>query len=245
VTPDNLVNTISLPVQKVGAAFYFHPDTVARGKELGLDGFRFYFLGRGGVLGDVEPRVVSSAFGYFNPSLVDKMWTTAKAKVEPRQAAREYLACAHALARTTLADTADLDGFCSAAEAVVAAADPGALALYAGLSAEPLPDDAPARAYQLACVLREHRGSAHLVAIRAAGLSPKVAHAIKRPDDVASFGYAPEDIPEISDDERARHAEAEETTNRIERPAYAALDEAQAEALAKGVAAMAKAFGVS
>ena len=40
----------------IGAAFYFHPDTVARGKEAGLDGFRFYILGRGGVLGDVEDR---------------------------------------------------------------------------------------------------------------------------------------------------------------------------------------------
>lgn len=43
----------------IGAAFYFHPDTLARGKAAGLDGFRFYILGRGGVLGDVEPAVVT------------------------------------------------------------------------------------------------------------------------------------------------------------------------------------------
>ena len=56
------------------AVFYFAPSTVAVGKEHGLDGFRFYFLGRGGVLGDVESQVVASAFGYFEPGLGDKMW---------------------------------------------------------------------------------------------------------------------------------------------------------------------------
>ena len=58
----------------IGSAFYFHPDTVAKAKSLGLDGFRMYFLGRGGVLGDVEPAVVSSAFGYFEPGLLAHMW---------------------------------------------------------------------------------------------------------------------------------------------------------------------------
>ena len=42
------------PLGQIGQAYYFHPDTLARGKELGLDGFRWYMLGRGGVLGDVE-----------------------------------------------------------------------------------------------------------------------------------------------------------------------------------------------
>ncbi|MPY93588.1 MAG: hypothetical protein GEV08_11155 [Acidimicrobiia bacterium] len=242
MTPDKLVNTVSPKFQALGGAFYFHPDTLARGKELGLDGFRFYVLGRGGVLGDVESRVVTSAFGYFNAPLVDKLWNSAKAKVEPRQAAREYLACGHALARTKLADTAGLDAFCAAAEAVVAAADPGALALFAGISAEPLPDDAPARAYQLTSVLREHRGSAHLAAVRAVGLSPKVAHTIKRPTDVANFGYGPEEVPEITDEDRARHARAEEITNLIEAPAYGVLDDAGATALAAGVDGIEAAF---
>ncbi|MGI9594675.1 MAG: helix-turn-helix domain-containing protein, partial [Acidimicrobiales bacterium] len=53
------------PIGAAGAAFYVNPDTLARGKELGLDGFRFYVLGRGGVMGDVPAKVVESAFGYF------------------------------------------------------------------------------------------------------------------------------------------------------------------------------------
>ena len=242
MTPDQLINSVSPKLQSVGAAFYFNPQTIARGKELGLDGFRFYFLGRGGVLGDVEARVVASAFGYFNPPLVDKLWNSAKEKRAPREAGRAYLAAAHQLARDTLGDVAGLEAFCAAAEAVDAAADPAALPLYAGISAEPLPEDAPARAYQLACVLREHRGSAHLAAVRAVGLSPKVAHFIKRPGDTAAFGYGPDDAPEITDEDRAKHARAEEVTNLIEAPAYAVLDDAGAKALQDGADAMAAAF---
>ena len=122
-------------------------------------------------------------------------------------------------------------------------ADPGALALFAGISSEALPDDPPARAYQLACVLREHRGSAHLAAVRAVGLSPRVAHAIKRPDDVESFGYGPGDVPEITEEHRAKHARAEELTNVIEGPAFAVLDAAGATALREVTDAMAAKLG--
>ena len=43
----------ALKTGDIGSAFYFHPDTLAMAKGHGLDGFRMYFLGRGGVLGDV------------------------------------------------------------------------------------------------------------------------------------------------------------------------------------------------
>ena len=61
--PRETIAAIAPKTADIGSAFYFHPDTVATAKSLGLDGFRMYFLGRGGVLGDVEPAVVSSAFG--------------------------------------------------------------------------------------------------------------------------------------------------------------------------------------
>ena len=53
------------------------------------------------------------------------------------------------------------------------------MALFAGVRAEPVPDDAPAAAIHQAMVIREMRGSAHLAAITAVGLPTKVAHAIK------------------------------------------------------------------
>ena len=60
-----LIAATSPTIGAAGAAFYFHPMTLAKGKSLKLDGFRFYMLGRGGVLGDVEADVVASSFGYF------------------------------------------------------------------------------------------------------------------------------------------------------------------------------------
>jgi hypothetical protein len=110
------------------------------------------------------------------------------------------------------------------------------LALFAAVRAEPVPDDLPAAAIHQAMVLRELRGSAHLAAVAAVGLTTPVAHAIKRPDDVAMFGYqAP---PEITDADRAAHARAEDVTDDILVPAFSVLTESQASALIAGTDAM-------
>jgi hypothetical protein len=219
-----------------GAPWYFHPKTLAAGKEHNLDGFRLYFLGRGGVLGDVEAEVVASAFGYFNPALVEKLWNTAKERMAPRDAARLYLSCCHQFARDHFGDVEGLDAYCDAAEKVNAAIDPAGLALYAGIDSEPLPDDAPARALQLTAVLREARGSTHLLAVIASGLTPRIAHAIKRPTEGKEFGW--DDTPEPTADERARWQQAEDLTDRLLAPAFETLDDAERAALLTGLAGM-------
>ncbi len=234
--PEELAAAVGAPLNTVGGAYYFHPDSVARSKELGLDGFRFYVLGRGGVLGDVEAPVVQSAFGWFNGGLIAKMWNSARETLDPRQAARELLACGHAIGRAEFSDIDGLDAFNEAAEAVIAATDPAGLALYAGYAAEPLPDDAPARAMQLAITLRELRGSAHIAAVIASGLSPVEAHAIKRPDMVAQFGW--EEEPVLEDRHRHSLAGAEDLTNKITAHGFAGLSETQADALLAGANAM-------
>ena len=88
--------------------------------------------------------------------------------------------------------------FCAAAETVVTNADPAGLALFAALSSEPLADDVPARAMQLVMVLRELRGSVHLLAVVSAGVSPRVAHYFRRPNDFTTFGYAEDDVPTLT-----------------------------------------------
>lgn len=230
MTPEQLVTTVSPKINALGSAFYFAPDTLEQGKAAGLDGFRMYFLGRGGVLGDVEPAVVTSAFGWFAPDLVTKIWTSAKAVMEPREAGRLYQECAAAHGRNKLAGVEGVAAFCTLAEKVVAAADPAGLTLFAAWAAEPRADDAPGRAMQLLALLRELRGSAHLVAVLAAGVSPALAHYVKRPDMFQAFGYA--EAPEVSDDDRAKLAEAEALTDRLVLPAWRALDEAEAETFA-------------
>lgn len=234
--PREVLQTTKFETGDIGGAFYFHPDTVARAKELGVGGLRMYFLGRGGVLGDVEAGVVQSAFGYFEPNHLAKLWNTAKERMDPRDAAREYIACNHALGRKWFVDVDGLDAYVDAATAVIEAADGGALALFAGVRAEPVPDDPPAAAVHQAMVLRELRGSAHLAAIAAVGLPTPVAHAIKRPDDVEMFGY--ETPPEVTDADRDALERAERITDDILVPAYSVLTDAQSVALVEGTHAM-------
>jgi hypothetical protein len=241
MTAQELIETTKDRIGSIGGAFYFQPETLARGKELGLDGFRFYFLGRGGVLGDVEAPVIASAFGYFQPGLVSKLWNTGRQKVPPAQARAEYLECCRAFGRSRFSELEDLDRFCDAAEVVVAATHPAALALYAGHAAEPLAEDTPARAMQLAATLRELRGSTHLVAVIASGLPPAVAHAIRRPDDVSSFGY--QEAPAITDEDRQKLGRADALTDELLLRSYQGLSEDQQDALAAGAAAMAGALG--
>ena len=225
------------PMGSAGAAFYFHPDTLARGKELGLDGFRFYMLGRAGVMGDVPPLVVESAFSYFTPALVEKIYGSARERVAAGDAASAYWECAAGIGRQKLGDVDGLDAYCRAAEKVIGAVRMAGLPLFAGIASMPLAEDLPGRAMQLTAVLRELRGSVHLVAIVSVGLDNAIAHAIRRPDDVAMFGY--EDTPAVTEEHRALLAQADELTNRLLAEPYGALDGSEGQALVDGAKAIA------
>jgi hypothetical protein len=235
MTPLELAKVTDPQLNKAGATFYFHDDTVAAGKEHGIDGFRFYFLGRGGVLGDVDSKVIASAFGYFNPALVDKMWTSAKEKMPPRDAARLYLECNAALGRKLLGDIEGLAEFCDAAEKVINSVDVSGLNLFAGVAAEPVPEDLPAKAAHYTMVLRELRGSVHLAAIVGGGLSPIKAHSIRRPDD--AFGWDP--MPSVTDHDRVLLEEIDARTDEIMAAHYSVLSDEEIATFASATEAIA------
>ncbi len=242
MTTDELLSRACPLINDLGYRYYFVPETVSRGEALGLDVFQFYFLGRGGVLGDVDAAVVHSAFGYFNPAVVEAMWGSGREQVSPRDAAAAHFACAAELGRSRLAGLAGLPEFCAAAEQVVAAAEPAGLTLFAAYRRAPLVEDPEGRALQLVAVLRELRGSAHLAAVRAAGLSDKMAHFLTRPEAMTLFGWPEDDVPEVDDAQRAARAEAEAMTDRILAPAFGVLDEAGSAALLAGIEAIAGAL---
>lgn len=235
MTPAELVAAACPTIANQGAAFYFIPETTGRGKEHGLDGFRLYVLGRGGVLGDTSAVVVASAFGYFNPTMITKLWDSGSEKLSPSAAAALYWGACADLGRAKLGDVDGLDALVDALGVVNDAADPAGLALYAGIRQMPLVEDAPGRAMQLIATLRELRGSAHLVALRAVGLDHTHAHFIKRPDMVEGFGWTASDAERATDEERTLLDQAEEITDRIVTPAYAALDEGGQQALLHGL----------
>lgn len=239
-TTSDYVQSASASISTLGAAFYFVPETVAVGKEHGLDGFRFYVLGRGGVLGDVEAPVIGSAFGYWNPSLIDHIWNSAKerADLSPRECGRLYLECSAEFGRQKFADVAGLQAFCDAAQKIHEATNVAGLSLYAGYVAEPLARDLPGRAMQLVTILREFMGSAHLVAVLAVGLEPKVAHGVRRPEMWEAFGYGGEPAPADTPEVRALLADADALTQRLITPAYAVLSEAEQGVVLAGLEAM-------
>jgi len=208
-----------------GWAYYFAPHTVAKGAELGLVGMEFYVAGRGGPLGVCDGAALAAAFGYFNPAVSGGAWESAKAKVAPRIAGKAHLECCAEHGRNKLSNIPGLAAFVAAADAVNNATDPDGLTLYAAIKTEPLVSDLPGRAMQLVTVLREFRGSAHLLALRAMGIDSKTAHFVKRPNDAKMFGWTEADAPVIDDDLRARMVAAEELTDRLVAPAYGVLNE--------------------
>lgn len=238
-TTSDSIAAASGRIHDLGSLFYFVPETLELGKEHGLDGFRWYFLGRGGVLGDVEPPVVGSAFGYWHPGLVEKIWKTAqeRADVSPREAARIYLACAADYGRRTWSNVAGLEPCVRALEKVLAAADPAGLHLFSGYIGEPLVDDLAGRASQLISVLREHMGSAHLVAVLAVGLEPRVAHGVRRPEMYGYFGWR-DDAPAATPETQALLVEADLLTQRLIAPAYQVLDDSELDAVVTTLVAM-------
>lgn len=219
-------------VAGTGGGFMISPEARAAGKDAGFRGRELYFLGRGGALGDASPAAVVSALGFWEPGLVTVSWESGRAKAPVAETVSRYTEVCRDWGRHRWADLAGVGRLAELLGAVNDAADAAGLTLYAGWRAVPLPTDAPGRAAQLLHVLREHRGGAHLVAVRAAGLTPLEA-VLAGPGgkgNAAFFGWS-EPLPEVTDGTLTRRARAEELTDELVAPAYAVLDDAAAEEL--------------
>lgn len=233
-----LLNAACPLIGELGAAFYFVPSTAAIGKELGLGGMEFYVYGRAGQMGSTTPEAVTAAFGYFKPSLLKSVIDAASAKVDARTAGAAHMKACAEFSREKLSNVPNLEGLVAILDKINNAADPDGLALYAAIRSETLAEDAAGRLLQLIAILREFRGSAHLVALRVAGVESKTAHAAKRPDMWKQFGYSEDEMPEITDEVKKAMAEAESYTDRIVEPAYSVLSDAERTALVDGLKAV-------
>lgn len=217
--------------------YYFSPSTIAVGKSLGLKGMEFYVGGRGGALGDCDGSVVAAAFGYFNPIIINASWTLATAKHTARTLGSAHYVCAAVTGREKLSTLPNLAEFVAAMKKVFDAMDPDGLALFAAFKSLPLVDDLPGKAMQLAASLREYRGSAHLVAVRASGVSGIQAHYVKRPKDMKMFGWSESEHPHVDDETRARMVSAEQLTDALCIAPYSVLNETERASLVAGARA--------
>jgi hypothetical protein len=158
----------------VGGRFMTAPEMAAAAGPFGMTAGSLYFRGRTGVLGAVSPAAAEALLGIFPRWVLDVVWqSSADHPVDDLVSA--YARALAAWGRARLAGLDDPARLVGLAERVVAAADPGALPLFAGWRAADRPADPPARAAHLLMLLRELRGGLHFAALRANGLDVPVA----------------------------------------------------------------------
>jgi hypothetical protein len=218
----------SKAIHDLGSTFMLHPETTARASENGYDDpFAFYFAGRGGVLGDGDAEVAYAAFGWFAPSLIRRMWQAGTGVHGAREAAVRYFSACADWGRDHLSGVEGVERFGELAAQVVDAADTSGRPLFAGWKVEPRVGDGPGRAMQLVHVMREWRGSNHLVATTSCRLSPMEAILCQDGKGQAKFFGWREPFPETTEDLKRRRQEAEELTDRLCAPAFEVLSGAE------------------
>jgi hypothetical protein len=179
VTPEQTATSSKAAVRFLGSAFTEDPKTLRRARELGLTGWAFFVSSLGAALGDVPAEIVTAAAGFIAPEAVRDAWDSAR-RIRPIDAIGQltFDECKRWGAEK-------LDGFGASARLaelagrVVAAADATGMPLFAAWRTateasrpEPAEVSSGARAAVLIHLLRHHRAGAHLIAVRAAGLSP-------------------------------------------------------------------------
>jgi hypothetical protein len=230
VTPEETARAVKPAVVGLGAAFGHEPSFAERGERLGLDRWAFYFGGRAGVLGPVGFEVVVAACGFFAPDRVRPAWSAVLDGGHLDEVVRTDVELCVAWAREHFGTGADVARAAALTGRVVGAADAAGRVLFAAWRALPNPADDPATVLGLNLLrLREHRGSSHLIAVEAEGLTPLEA-ILAGPGErkATANGWRPP-FPDVHDP--ARLGAAERRTDVLAGAPYAALTEDEREEL--------------
>lgn len=229
MTPEETAVASAGPILDLGQAFMLARPTLKKGPALGFPkGWSFYFLGRGGVLGDVVPDVVASAMIFFPVPWVQQQWLIGRGVMEPSAAADAYAEACQDWGREHLEGAPELDRLVELMQRLAASADPWGSPLFAGWRAMPLPDDAPGAAAQLFHVLREQRGGLHNMVVLTSGLDPLEAVVASTGHPGAEFNNWPEPWPD-PEDLLSDYADVEELTDELAAKMYGALSEEERE----------------
>jgi hypothetical protein len=209
------VQATSVPIHDIGTAIYLSSDVFGWAGEWGWSNpFAFYFAGRGGMLGEVSPEVVTAAMGWFSPDAVASMYREGIAVAGARAAAAR-MAEAHAKwGDKYYAGVDRLEDAVAVSEEAVNGLEGSAIPLFVGWRQAPKSETPAGRAAQLMQMLREWRGGLHLVATTAVGLSPLEAILTNEGEGQAKFfGWNTpfSDITAI----KPKHVEAEAMTDRL------------------------------
>jgi len=216
------------PIGNLGGAWMSVPAEQEATAAAGLVDWQLYFLGRHGVMGDVDADVVTAAAYVFPAEYLRQEWRAARSKLTPAEGLERYVAVCHGWGRETLADFAAADRLSVLAAKVIDAADVAGLPLFAGWRAVPVPADSAARCAHLMQVLREHRGACHGVALVALGMKPLIAILCNQggEQNAQEYGWQPP-YPVVTAADQERRNRVEELTDDLVASAYAGLTVAE------------------
>lgn len=226
VTPEETSIATKPAIVELGAAFGHDHSFMTHAERLGFgaDRWPFYFGGRAGVLGKVPAEVVFATCGFFAPDLVRAAWTAAIETHDLDEIVRTDLELCVRWAARNLAGMEGLERAAQLTGKVVEAADASGRILFAAWRALPEPDVSPTTRLALNLLrLREHRGSSHLIAVTAEGLTPLEAILAGPGARKARANGWPPPYPEPSRDDATRLAAAERRTEVLAGRAYSVL----------------------
>ncbi len=228
------------PIQTLGMSYYFDPGTSARAKELGLNVFEFYGLGRGGVLGNVDAAAIDAAFVFFQPSLYDALWDQPRLKADPVATAAAYAQAANEFADRTFGavPTNTLTKFAEGARRVATMAPKGRCALVEGYLRQPEPASPVHAAYLGTILLRELRGGLHIHAVHDAGMTPAEACYLSDATIFKLHGYTDDDVPTVTPELEEKKKMAEVLTSASMATCFEVLNESERQQLADGTRAL-------
>ena len=173
--------------EPIHAVTYFAPEARSAFEQAGLRGFwRGYFAGRAAPLGPAGAAVVTASFFNFAPAFVARAVPGIWDLITPEEALRTRLAGAAEALRGLLTDReSETAAAADLLWQVAGELDYSGRVLAAANAALPVLEDGsaglsgPARLWQAATLLREHRGDGHFAALTAADIDGCEAVALR------------------------------------------------------------------
>ncbi|WP_067508562.1 hypothetical protein [Actinoplanes sp. TFC3] len=225
MTPEQAAASARAGLASLLGAFTESPQTLRRARLLGLSGWAYHVAARAGALGDVRPETVTATIGFIAPEAVTDGWEAATRTTPPGEVATWHLREMCRWGVEQLGGFPRLTRLLELTKRVVSAVDGAALPLFAAWRAMPVPESAPgAQVAVMLHLLQEHHLGIHVVAVRAAGLTPLEA-IIAGPEGetgAVAFGWQ-QPYPPVGPLVR-RLMWAESVADSMAGQAYAALD---------------------
>ena len=173
---------IWVTLETLHAVTYFAPGVADAGRAIGLTGFwQTYFAFRAAPLGAVGPEAVVAIFAGFHPQMVGRALPAAWEAATPARCLEARRSVAAASLRHAGVSDAIVAAAVAPLEAAVASLDVTGRPLGAANAGVARGQSAVEDLWQLATVVREHRGDGHVAALVGAGLSGVEAHLLQTP----------------------------------------------------------------